>query len=530
MQLNGVGHNGFTHLYMKHQNPSSDKMKMNGGAVTSLSAAAAAVIDGNYHNGIGIGGNGIDVGNVGNNILFPKNKHFHNGMREEFFKANDSLPNNHHRLTLATKEITNRAYTDLVMPPIPYHAPNHFNICYQAYRPKKFGDGNRSFPSPAIERKGKKANGTVMGYSVNSNEKKPLMLVCNLRSKQQFIYNTNQLDPGNNLYQFFKYTTPTLHHSFLRHSCVTNEQKMMSTSSCPYIHTKNVKKHNIEQEEDERYDYGFNSCCYYHLKSLWNFYDEPYGIDIPIVIEGRTEHVYFVPHLSAIQLYKRSEQPCQDSLKDPLVTNKENLIFEYFEMLSPDLRYPLIDKIEELAQTQCPLLLDGTTLQLDPHRSWYSIAWYPILCHTHTIPWLKGQIITYHNFTPSIYHQINPVFCDPEFKREFRKGIAFLNERSQLQRNTSIANVADGTDSFDTFFAAPVIGFLPYKVRNETWFISSNAMQSDEAQMSEHKNDSDKFYAPLHLLRACKRILSAAGARHADFDHCIQNCIELGSI
>jgi hypothetical protein len=367
-----------------------------------------------------------------------------------------------------------------------------------------------------------------------------LVLVCNLRSKKQFVHNSNQVDASYNLYQFFKYTTPILHHSQLR-----SKQRRGSGGNVNIQQSQATATHS--NQCGEACCVGEKGECYYLLKDLWNFYDEPYGFDVPVILDGRNEHTYFVPHLSAIQLYRRRsslttsthpedkqaathEELTAEVSGDTSITSgttestqQSDLIFEFFETLTPDLRYPLIDKIEDLALHQCPELLRNSTLDLDMQRSWYSIAWYPILCHSNTIPWLKGQIITYHNFVLSATHLVDPTYCDNEFKEDLSK----QESRSPSSPPRNGNSRSDGTDSTETFFAAPVIGFLPYKVRNETWFIDIHRKgnNSEESKSREHS-----FYAPLHLLRACKRILKSSGAKHNDFDHCVINCSELGAI
>lgn len=238
---------------------------------------------------------------------------------------------------------------------------------------------------------------------------------------------SNLLD--SNIFNFFKHTTPTI--SF------KNEKSKL-------------KKKKV-----------------YQLKEVWNFYDEPYGIEIPITFAGKQEKVYFVPHLSGLQIYKKGE-------KKPS--------FEYFETLKPDLRYPCIDKIEELS-VEFPFLLNGSSSELNLEKSWYSIAWYPILCHRTTINLLKGQMLTYHSFNAS-----HDVVVD------------LYNLSNSLKYNVDI-----GSKNEELYL--PVIGFIPYKIRNDVWF-KSNGM------------DNRAFYGPLYLMQATRMFLNDANVRHPDYYHC----------
>ncbi len=160
------------------------------------------------------------------------------------------------------------------------------------------------------------------------------------------------------------------------------------------------------------------------LQDVWKFYDEPYGLSIPIKVANDEECVYFVPHLSGIQLYQ------QDSL-----------LFELFENAKPDQRMPLIDKMESLIQDEevKRILWDMNVNELNWRKSWFCIAWYPILCHHYTMNHLRGgQILTLHSF------ELMNTFLHPKFVKS--------NYYSRM------------------FFYLPIQGCLPYKVKEETWF------------------------------------------------------------
>jgi hypothetical protein len=71
-------------------------------------------------------------------------------------------------------------------------------------------------------------------------------------------------------------------------------------------------------------------------------------------------------------------------------------IFEFFETRAPGDRPPLYNNILELAKGEGPpgggedgqkgeanpMLLEALNTDLDLARSWFAVAWYPILCHS----------------------------------------------------------------------------------------------------------------------------------------------------
>ncbi|KAG2381775.1 hypothetical protein C9374_006159 [Naegleria lovaniensis] len=189
---------------------------------------------------------------------------------------------------------------------------------------------------------------------------------------------------------------------------------------------------------------------------------------------------------------------------------EEKIIFEFYETVSPDLRYPLIDRIEELSKDNS-ILMEGTTDDFNLDKSWFSIAWYPILCHNNTINWLKGQIITYHKFAPSQFVIDTPILTSSHSKNEFDELIVEKRKLSNQQP--------------DLCYYAPIIGFLPYKLKSETWFYDFVNNHGN------NKRGGNQLVAPLYLLQACHRLQRfSQGAQHPDYIHCLKNCPELGLI
>ncbi|KAJ4767461.1 plant/protein (DUF789) [Rhynchospora pubera] len=181
---------------------------------------------------------------------------------------------------------------------------------------------------------------------------------------------------------------------------------------------------------------NFVEC--FTLSDLWESLCEwsVYGVGVNIVLpNGESIVQYFVPYLSAIQLYTNEKfmassrnlgsdnemcgsgkdyhkkEPSQSSStfsmdsifsKMDLGDAKKDLgckHFEYFEMSSPYTRMPLVDKVQELAQ-DFPDLNSFKIMELSP-ASWMSISWYPI----YTIPAqldyenYDACFLTYHRFS-----------------------------------------------------------------------------------------------------------------------------------
>lgn len=130
------------------------------------------------------------------------------------------------------------------------------------------------------------------------------------------------------------------------------------------------------------------------LENLWKFYDFPYGIEIPLHLLDKLERVYYVPYLSAVQLYNQ----------------KSSLIFEFFETDRPDLRLQFPEKIEELSRSQ-KCLKESDLQDLDQSKSWFSVVWSPILCHHQTMNFIKGEFLMYYQFSKKDVYLIGILPC-----------------------------------------------------------------------------------------------------------------------
>ncbi|XP_051135570.1 uncharacterized protein LOC127254493 [Andrographis paniculata] len=204
---------------------------------------------------------------------------------------------------------------------------------------------------------------------------------------------------------------------------------------------------------------------YFVLGDLWNAFDEwsAYGAGVPILSDSQNLVQYFVPYLSAIQIFtSNSSASClrdreesdsvsetredfsfSDSLSDESESEKlsrwdgcsseegvlehdgfwhpndrlGSLYFQYFERLSPYGRVPLSDKASALAQ-RYPGLTSLRSVDLSP-ASWMSVAWYPIyhIPASRSIKDLQTCFLTYHTLSSSF----QDVESDEEIENAKRK-------------------------------------------------------------------------------------------------------------
>ncbi|XP_077231053.1 uncharacterized protein LOC143864124 isoform X2 [Tasmannia lanceolata] len=230
-----------------------------------------------------------------------------------------------------------------------------------------------------------------------------------------------------NLQRFMECTTPTLPSHILPKTCLRDLNNTW----------KPLDKDTIE---------------YFTLGDLWEQYNEwsAYGAGSPIVLNnGETVIQYYVPYLSAVQIYTsksfatfrnlreetnaadfESDSWSDDSENDKLSRSLSNnlsvgwdatsenlsfeqegswpirdrlgyLYFQYFERTAPYGRIPLTDKINELARSY-PGLMSLKSVELSP-ASWMAVAWYPIyhIPAARNVKDLSACFLTYHTLSSS---------------------------------------------------------------------------------------------------------------------------------
>lgn len=290
------------------------------------------------------------------------------------------------------------------------------------------------------------------------------------------------------------------------------------------------------------------------LASLWQWYEEPgcYGLEVRAEDNHKSKRLrdgfvefraYFVPYLSAVQLFRQSgssyafsnvettmsceadkasrsssnstsvprfsvllPQPHREvnqcpvqstsssinevsdrSSKDPDLSD-EDLIFEYFEHAQPPQRRPLLEKIKELVNgdqsSNSQMYGDPSKLECcslhDLHpASWYAVAWYPI----YRIPEgnFRAAFLTYHSFRHLIHQH------------------ASSNMAGDITRIIS-----------------PVVGLQSYNAKKERWFqprdLKSMDVKNGEASILPYKLLDER----LRTLEHTASVMATAAVRKGD--------------
>ncbi|KAL5815970.1 hypothetical protein ACOSQ3_024348 [Xanthoceras sorbifolium] len=274
------------------------------------------------------------------------------------------------------------------------------------------------------------------------------------------------------------------------------------------------------------------------LGCLWQWYEKHGSLGLEIRAEDfeRTKRLgvdrfsfraYFVPLLSAIQLFRNSKvseaSKTGESIKsstnvgqlpiysllvprhrtsnsarakedlsvpsvDMTCSNDPELLFEYFESEQPRQRLPLYEKIQELvngdrpSQHQMygdPSNLNSINLRDLHPTSWYSVAWYPI----YRIPDgnFRAAFLTYH----SLGHMI-------------RRGGAKVDSA-----NTEASVVS------------PVVGLQSYNAQSECWFQLRPSAVSQAAENS-NLNPSGILKERLSTLEKTASLMARAVVNKGD--------------
>eukprot|EP00238_Polyblepharides_amylifera_P006635 CAMPEP_0196591058 /NCGR_PEP_ID=MMETSP1081-20130531/68399_1 /TAXON_ID=36882 /ORGANISM="Pyramimonas amylifera, Strain CCMP720" /LENGTH=340 /DNA_ID=CAMNT_0041914315 /DNA_START=121 /DNA_END=1140 /DNA_ORIENTATION=- len=314
-----------------------------------------------------------------------------------------------------------------------------------------------------------------------------------------------------NLGSLFTHTTPcvTTFHSPKVDSCSREEKKNLS---------EKLRRKSIHERGD-----------FFNLQDLWECYEEPsaYGAEVPLVMESGEEVLqYYVPYLSAIQLFSRppknereqrcihvgsssedgdcdsaygdcdrisgrfTESSCDtdsvDSRSDDGVEStyskkqavEPSLLFEYFESAMPFTRSPLADKVSELSRDY-PDLVRLTSSQLAP-SSWLAVAWYPIyrIPTGKSLKDLAACFLTYHclNLQQQEEDGLEVDGCPMPPQNTSRAEKAALDAR--------VARVSSSCSGA----ALRPFGYAAYKVRGEIWNSTSGVMQMHETMLESAKS------------------------------------------
>ena len=109
--------------------------------------------------------------------------------------------------------------------------------------------------------------------------------------------------------------------------------------------------------------------------------------------EHHTQSAYFVPYLSAMQLYSAAIPATSTTPASPAT-----LLFSYAELLPPHTRFPLTLQFNLLVTHQPAFtpLMHVPFSHFDRELSWISLAWYPILIDLHLEQQLAGNFLAYY--------------------------------------------------------------------------------------------------------------------------------------
>ncbi|XP_042502416.1 uncharacterized protein LOC122079772 isoform X1 [Macadamia integrifolia] len=275
---------------------------------------------------------------------------------------------------------------------------------------------------------------------------------------------------------------------------------------------------------------GKDTIEYFSLGDLWDQYDEwsAYGAGAPVLLKsGETVVQYYVPYLSAIQIYISKSNPkeetdvagfesdswSEDSESDKLSRSLSNnsskgwdagsedssfdqegslqmkdrlgyLYLQYFESCAPYGRVPLMDKVTALAQVY-PGILSLKNVDLSP-ASWMAVAWYPIY-HIPTrrnVRGLSACFLTYHTLSSS-----------------FQDTILEDNKETVTCSSPEDGGKSKGNDIGR--ISLPPFGLATYKMHGDLWV---NPETADQERI-------------ISLLSAANSWLKQLRVQHHDYDY-----------
>ncbi|XP_024026923.1 uncharacterized protein LOC21387794 [Morus notabilis] len=278
---------------------------------------------------------------------------------------------------------------------------------------------------------------------------------------------------------------------------------------------------------------------YFTLGDLWDCYSEwsAFGAGTPVLLStGETVLQYYVPYLSAIQIYcnksavasrnrredgdsstgfesdswsddtgsdKLSRSFSNNSTKAWSVVSEDSsfdletswtgkdklgwLYLHYVEMSSPYWRPPLVDKINELAHDH-PAITSLKSVDLSP-ASWMAVAWYPI----YHIPCRKNEKDLSASFLT--YHTLSSSFQG-----------AFTDEDNGADRET----VWEERSTADILgrISLPPFGIATYKMEGDLW-------------LKQEASDHERI---VNLYSAADSWLRQLNVYHHDFNFFTHHC------
>ncbi|CAK8572752.1 unnamed protein product [Lathyrus sativus] len=199
-----------------------------------------------------------------------------------------------------------------------------------------------------------------------------------------------------------------------------NNLNSLLSSLTPFVDVKFSSE--SESKGSKTSDSGEKS--YFVLEDLWESFKKwsAYGVEVKFNLNSDEPVLqYFVPYLSAIQLYaadeeldQKSSEKTGDSVSSKETTHK--VLYEYFETHSPYVRLPLTKKVSDLAKED-PCIKNLKSSEISP-RSWFSVAWYPIyrIPNGPTLKDIEASFLTYHKLSTQFKRKTRPEISDSDKK------------------------------------------------------------------------------------------------------------------
>ncbi|KAJ7970113.1 Protein of unknown function (DUF789) [Quillaja saponaria] len=288
---------------------------------------------------------------------------------------------------------------------------------------------------------------------------------------------------------------------------------------------------------------GKDSIEYFTLKDLWDCYYEwsAYGVGTTVMLEsGETVMQYYVPYLSAIQIYSNksaaasrnrkedsdgvecesdswSDDSGSDNLSRSLSNNSSKawdaisedsssdpesswltrdrlgyLYLEYTEKSSPYWRIPLMNKITELARSH-PALMTLKSVDMSP-ASWMAVAWYPIyhIPNQNNERDLGACFLTYHTLSSS-FQDIGMECDDNDMGKDMCCSDVVGRTAGEKSNKAS-----------SSCLSLPPFGLATYKMQGDLWL--------------KPVSSSDDYERISYLYSAADSWLKQLNVHHHDFN------------
>ncbi|KAK4777439.1 hypothetical protein SAY87_017626 [Trapa incisa] len=309
--------------------------------------------------------------------------------------------------------------------------------------------------------------------------------------------------------------------AFRNHQMMHSNLSSFLRCTTPTVRSQFLSKTDMRGLNRLWYPWEREKVDYFTLSDFWHCYDEwsAYGAGVPILTNGETLVQYYVPYLSAIQIFTsrsslsslREEADAgdceaRDSFSDswtdvsssedggseadnswPLNDRLGHLYLQYFEKSAPYVRVPLMDKIHELARRH-PGLMSLRSVDLSP-ASWMAVAWYPIyhIPMGRTIKDLSTCFLTYHTLSSS--------FEDMDCMEEGQG----MDECDKVSKRKEELIVKEG-------IPVPPFGLASYKMQGNVWVPPGSKSWRDHERLTSLLSVADSWLKQLQV-------------QHHDFDY-----------